>query len=102
MDLLHLSLEVFPWAWASGAALFVAYFALLEIWSSYRLSHVPGPFWAGWSVYPMLRRAQTGRYYEEMIKLWREYGMWTFAWHERAFIRCHADRASFDALKDLW
>ncbi|KAK5651583.1 hypothetical protein OQA88_11856 [Cercophora sp. LCS_1] len=53
------------------AGLVVAGYAVYSIYVWYRLSHVPGPFWAGFSKYWMVKEALKGRQpisFEETIK----------------------------------
>src|SRR2546430_2329902 len=66
---------------ALSAGVFVVTALLVrEIWSWYRLRHIPGPFLNSISVFPMVRRAMGGRLNEELKKLGDEYGKRILSW----------------------
>ena len=58
-----------------GAAYIVALLLAQQLWSWYRLSHVPGPFWHAISIYPMNRITMSGKMSFLLKDLGDRYGM---------------------------
>jgi hypothetical protein len=71
MDLQH----TYSAALGPLVALGVVTFLARQFRAWYRLRHVPGPFWCSVSVFPMLGRAWSGKYHEELKKLGDKYGL---------------------------
>lgn len=57
-----------------GSACLVSTLVAREIWSWYRLSHVPGPFWFSVSQFPLNKLAVGGNLTIELKKLSDKYG----------------------------
>ena len=52
----------------------VSALAVREFWSWYRLKHVPGPFWAGFSILYMNKQAMSGRMSSVFKELGEKFG----------------------------
>lgn len=63
-----------------GAAYIVSLLIAQQVWSWYRLSNVPGPFWHALSIYPMNRITMSGKMSFLLKDLGDRYGM---NWLER-------------------
>lgn len=50
-----------------------------RFWIWYRLHHIPGPFWAGLSMWWMLKNTMVGRMHLALYEVCDEYGMTVFA-----------------------
>lgn len=55
--------------------LWAIFIALQQLWSFYRLSHVPGPRWYSFSLWPLLRSAMGGNLHQDLKRLSDKYGM---------------------------
>src|SRR5437762_1918719 len=76
-----------PWG---GVAILGALLAR-EIWSWYRLRHIPGPFINAISIYWMFRKAIGLRIHYDLFELSEKYGRLLFLPSVCCFLLCGAD-----------